>query len=70
MFSLLLLLYLNPATEQEDPEFVPVSIEHLVEIPPVQAEDDYGFLKGDYEIDSNRIKRNESLYLILRRYDI
>lgn len=51
-------------------EFKPISMEEIEEIVPVPARDDYGFIEGDYEKEAGTIKRNESLYLILRRYDI
>lgn len=51
-------------------EEVMISIEELFEIPPVPVADDYGFYEEDFEIETHTIARNESLYIILRRYDI
>ncbi len=45
-------------------------IEEIEEFVPAPAYDEFGFLEDQYEIDTERIRRNENLYLILRRYDI
>lgn len=45
-------------------------IEEIEEIVPAPSYDEFGFLEDQYEIDTERIRRNENLYLILRRYDI
>ncbi len=42
----------------------------LVEIPAQPAMDTYGFETDNYDIDEERIRRNESLYIILRRYGV
>jgi murein DD-endopeptidase MepM/ murein hydrolase activator NlpD len=45
-------------------------IQEIKEIIPAPVYDEFGFPEGHNEIDTERIRRNENLYLILRRYDI
>lgn len=64
------ILYCERSEEINSPESVMISMEELIEIPPSREADDYGFSVGDYEIETHTIARNESLYIILQRYDI
>ncbi|WP_340103780.1 M23 family metallopeptidase [Rhodohalobacter sp. 8-1] len=54
--------------DNEDPFLI--TLESVKEIEPLPARDRYGFEKGIYEFEEHEIKKNESLYIILRRYDI
>jgi len=65
-----LIMYCERSEEENSPEMVMISMEELIEIPPAPVPDDYGFFADDYEIETHTIARNESLYIILRRYDI
>lgn len=47
-----------------------ISIETVNEIVPVPAKDRYGFEEKVYSHEEYRIKKNESLYIILRRHDL
>jgi len=47
-----------------------ISIQELSEIPALPAIDTYGFETDNYHIDDERIQRNESLYIILRRHGV
>jgi len=60
----------TPEADSTEPETILVSEEALVEIEPAAATDDFGFLVGSYEVESDRIQRNESLYVILRRHGV
>lgn len=68
--AIFLILYCERSEEINSPESIMVSMDELVEIPPSRKADDYGFSVGDYEIETHTIERNESLYIILQRYDI
>ncbi len=62
-------LYTNePVETNEDAEFI--TVQNLVEIPPVPPKDIFGFVLEGVDIFEDRIKRNESLYIILRRYGV
>jgi murein DD-endopeptidase MepM/ murein hydrolase activator NlpD len=56
--------------DQTEDEPFQISLETVNEIEPLPAKDRYGYEKGVYEYEEHRVKRNESLYVILRRYDI
>lgn len=47
-----------------------ITHETVNEIEPLPARDRYGFEKEMYDYEEHKINRNESLYIILRRYDI
>lgn len=47
-----------------------ITIHNLVEIPPLPARDNYGFILEDLEVVEDRIRNNESLYIILRRHGV
>ncbi len=47
-----------------------ITIQNLNEIPAIPATDVYGFIAGDFRVVEERIQRNESLYIILRRHDV
>src|SRR5690625_7129171 len=49
-------------------ESEPLSIENLNEIPPAPSSDRSGIQIADHQIIESTIKRNESLYIILRRH--
>jgi murein DD-endopeptidase MepM/ murein hydrolase activator NlpD len=51
-------------------EIETISLENIEEILPAPSLDDFGFEREGYEIESGTIRRNDNLYLILRRYDI
>ncbi len=48
----------------------PVTLETVNEIIPLPAKDRYGYERGIFEYQDYEVKRNESLYIIMRRYDI
>lgn len=47
-----------------------ITIQNLNEIPAMPAMDVYGFASGEFRVVEERIQRNESLYIILRRHDV
>lgn len=51
-------------------ETASVTLDSFVEIEEMIALDEYGFKKGNELIIEDRVKRNESLYLILRDLDV
>jgi len=48
----------------------PITLETVNEIVPLPAKDRYGYERGVFEYQDYEVKRNESLYIIMRRYDI
>lgn len=60
----------NEIRENDSIDFKPISMEEIEEIIPVPAVDDFGFFEDEYVKETGTIQRNESLYLILRRFDI
>lgn len=58
------------STEKSKPETFQITLETVNEIEPVPAKDQFGFEKEMYSYEEHRIKKNESLYIILRRYDV
>jgi len=56
----------------EDLEDNIINIENFHEIPPQPGKDIYGFITedSDLEITEDVVKRNESLYIILRKHDV
>jgi len=70
LFALLLLFlgYSNSTVEKEPVDII--TIEQLVEIEPIPPVDEYGFLEGNYTHIDEKIKRNESLYIILNRHGL
>ena len=57
-------------TGQVDNESHLITFETVNEIKPLPAKDRYGYEKEVYDYEEHEVKRNESLYIILRRYDI
>lgn len=55
--------------EQPSPEFT-ISTENLVEISEDVELDSYGFNRLNVEVKEGKVRRNESLYLILRDLDV
>jgi murein DD-endopeptidase MepM/ murein hydrolase activator NlpD len=51
-------------------ELPAVTLESLVEIKELPKLDSYGFEEGKYAISEGRVRRNESLYIILRDLDV
>lgn len=47
-----------------------VTLESIVEIKEMPALDEYGFVRGNEIVVENRVKRDESLYVILRSLDV
>ena len=47
-----------------------ITIQNLNEIPAIPAMDVYGYVAGNFRVVEERIQRNESLYIILRRHDV
>lgn len=56
----------------EDLEEDLINAQNFYEIPPLPAKDSYGFIvaEDNIEVIEETVRRNESLYLILRKYDI
>ena len=48
----------------------PITLETVNEIVPLPAKDRYGYERGVFKYQDYEVKRNESLYIIMRRYDI
>lgn len=55
---------------EEVPEAPYVKINNLEEIEELPGRDSYGFLRGEAVVKEARVKRNESLYIILRSLDV
>jgi len=60
--------YVSALQTQSEP--LPITLETVNEIEPMPAKDRYGYKKDMYRYEEHEVKRNESLYIILRRYDI
>jgi murein DD-endopeptidase MepM/ murein hydrolase activator NlpD len=58
----------TPEPQENNEEII--TIHNLVEIPPLPARDNYGFTVEDLEVVEDRIRNNESLYIILRRHGV
>lgn len=58
----------EPETEESDEAII--SIHNLVEIPPHPPRDNYGFVIDGIHVVDDRIRRDESLYIILRRHNV
>lgn len=58
------------SAEKSKPETFQITLETVNEIEPVPDKDRFGFEKEVYSYEEHRIKKNESLYIILRRYDV
>ncbi len=56
--------------QNPDNETVSVTEANLVEIKELPGYDSYGFLRDGSEIEEHRVRKNESLYLILRALDV
>lgn len=57
-------------TEESNNEMNIISIHNLVEIPPLPPADNFGFILEGVEVTEERIRNNESLYIILRRHGV
>jgi murein DD-endopeptidase MepM/ murein hydrolase activator NlpD len=70
--ALLLFTLLNCENTRDinSAEIEMISLEEIEEILPAPSLDDFGFKQGEYSSESGTIRRNDNLYLILRRYDI
>ncbi len=55
---------------KQENDSVSVTEANLVEIKELPGYDSYGFLKDGSEIKEHRVRKNESLYLILRSLDV
>ena len=60
--------YVNAGETAEKPRLI--TIDTFNEIEPLPARDRYGYVKVEHDYEEHLVKRNESLYIILRRYDI
>lgn len=47
-----------------------ITLDTVNEIEPLPARDRYGYVEVEYDYEEHEVKRNESLYIILRRYNI
>jgi len=47
-----------------------ITLDTVNEIEPLPAIDQYGYVEVEYDYEEHEVKRNESLYIILRRYNI
>jgi murein DD-endopeptidase MepM/ murein hydrolase activator NlpD len=70
LFALAGFMYCDRASESQEPVFKSISLENLVEIPPLPLLDEYGYEVGHFGMVNSRVQRNESLYIILRRHGI
>lgn len=68
--TVLIMISCTQVDNSEEMSFEPVSIEEHLEILPEPVEDEFGFLVGVYDIITDQVRRNESLYIILRRYGV
>jgi len=55
--------------QASDSEFL-ITLETVNEIQPVPPSDEYGFEIEEYDFETYRVQRNESLYIILRRHNL
>jgi murein DD-endopeptidase MepM/ murein hydrolase activator NlpD len=62
-------LYSNESVESNDEADI-ISVHNLVEIPPQPPKDNFGFILDGVDVSEERIRRDESLYIILRRYGV
>lgn len=70
VIAIFMLGYANePIVDNTNERFL-ISHENVNEIEPLPARDRYGFEENLFEYEDHEIKRNESLFIILRRYDI
>lgn len=60
--------YVNAGQTDDKPLLI--TLETVNEIEPLPARDRYGYVKDEYSYEEHEVKRNESLYIILRRYNI
>jgi murein DD-endopeptidase MepM/ murein hydrolase activator NlpD len=58
----------NAVAEDYKPDLI--TVENLVEIPPLPPKDNFGFVLEGVDVSEDRIRNNESLYIILRRYGV
>lgn len=63
------LIILNGKSKQPAPDFK-ISAENLVEIKEDAQIDEYGYNRINSEVEEGRVKRNESLYLILKDLEL
>lgn len=60
--------YVN--TEEPEKESNLITLESVKEIEPLPAKDRYGYVEVKFDYEEHEVRKNESLYIILRRYDI
>lgn len=72
LLALIFLALLERPEKVEDLKEDIINTQNFYEIPPMPAKDHYGFItQGDeLEVEESVVKRNESLYIILRRHDV
>ncbi|PWN07488.1 peptidoglycan DD-metalloendopeptidase family protein [Rhodohalobacter mucosus] len=62
---------LSPESSNEDTNATElINVNSLVEIPPSPSVDQFGFVVGEWEVTEDIIRRNESLYIILSRFNV
>lgn len=70
LLALLILFFgFNGLQTESEPVDI-INIEQLVEIEPIPAVDEYGFLEDELTYIDEQIQRNESLYIILDRHGL
>lgn len=70
LFTALMVISCTTQNSYLPAETVELQIEVIDEIPPVPATDAYGFQKGEFKVETSQVRRNESLYIILRRHGL
>lgn len=62
--------FTSSSAEESTPEPFKITLETVNEIEPVPSKDRFGFVEDIYSYEEHRVNRNESLYIILRRYGV
>ena len=70
LFTIIIVAFYDATPEVEDNDEEIISIHNLVEIPPLPPMDNYGFVMEGIDVVDDRIRRDESLYIILRRHNV
>lgn len=68
--AMLAFVYHQQTDTESSEETVLITLDNINEIQPMPARDRYGFEKDEFSYEEFTVRRNESLYLILRRHDL
>lgn len=70
ILAIVIVAFYKQNTTVEEPKEEIISIQNLVEIPPLPGKDEYGFIRDEIDVVDDFIRRNESLYIILNRHGV